>query len=1093
MPEDDLVMLDSHNEAMLIHNLRVRYEANSLYTWVGAARSVLISVNPYKKLPLYGKDQIKLHQNRPPNKPLPPHVFDIAHDSYQSMMFENKDQSILISGESGAGKTVCTKQCLDFLAEVAGSESGVEEKIVMANPLLEAFGNAQTIRNNNSSRFGKWIEVHFDNMERSIQSAVIIDYLLEKSRVVYQQEGERNYHVFYQLCDSGSASDLGLGEASTYEYLNKSGCYKAKDIDDVQEHDEVLKAMDLLGFSAAEKEFVLRLTAGVLTLGNIQFDEKAEKGSVTGSAIREDGPLSAAASFLNVTEEDLAAVLCYRSISVRGKTSTIPLDPSKARKGCDSLAMGVYSRLFSFLVQRVNDALAGKQGKFIGILDIFGFEIFDQNSFEQLCINFANEKLQQQFNRTTFKEEEALYMKEGIEFEHVEFIDNQAVLDLIEARPNGILLMIDDEIKIPEGSDAGFLNKIETLYKRNSKFQTDKHRKIQNSFNFEIEHYAGVVNYNGDGFMDKNTDTLYQDMYDMCASSESPEMQQLFPPMEHRRQMVSLSSQFRRSLNELMESLYSTESRYIRCVKPNKDQVPDRFQSPMVIDQLRYSGVFEAVEIRKTGFPFRLTYSVFACRYSCINKGHTYRSRDEVELAKEILSTSKQNFDDVQFGKTMVLYRAREYKILELLRNLALETIIPMQQAVQRGHLAREFKRRALAAQKAIQDALDVGNDIDMLDAAIDAVEETIGTFGELFPNGKPANLAEAKKHRANLALWKALEARLEKLVDSDPNQVYGELAEAVKESQTLMHIPRTARQDELVEQAISLRASCELGKIDFKAVEVLKTLDRDGMEDVASRAAEYGHTNEEIDEINRLLRLPEIEFVALEIEKAKEMNDDQRRIDREIRYESLFLDAHARDYKDFGDFDGLKDPEAFGKVGGIFGNKAKRAQQMLVYTKAAPATSLTVLEGGKPQEKEATKIAKLMREFAGDKKSKIGPEAAAAEALAIVRSASEEMVDEVYLQVLKQVTQNATESVVKYYEFLGLLMCTRSPSKDIERYVVVHLLKHAPDDLPAQRFTSALHETQYGKGQSISAGQIDSALDKFRTNDAGSRWSLKR
>ena len=413
---------------------------------------------------------IKLYRSPPPNTHLTPHVFDIANGAYNSLMFENQNQSILISGESGAGKTVCTKQCLSFLAEVAGSESDIEEKILAANPVLEAFGNAQTIRNNNSSRFGKWIEVYFDPMERCISSAKIINYLLEKSRLVYQQAKERNYHIFYQLTtNSAIQSEYGMKGPENYRYTNQSGCYKAHLIDDAEEFIAVNEAFDLLNFDKDHQKWILSLTCGILTLGNCTFKEKKEKGGVTGSSLVDKEPLEAAAKLIGVDSSELERVLTYRSITVRGQTAVIPLDPEKARSGCDSLAMGVYGRLFDFLVRTINISLDGKRGKFIGILDIFGFEIFDQNSFEQLCINFANEKLQQQFNRTTFKEEEALYVSEGISFKHIDFIDNQIVLDMIEKTPRGILPMLDDECKVPEGADAKFMNKIEETHKKNEK------------------------------------------------------------------------------------------------------------------------------------------------------------------------------------------------------------------------------------------------------------------------------------------------------------------------------------------------------------------------------------------------------------------------------------------------------------------------------------------------------------------------------------------------------------------------------------------------------------------------------------------------
>ena len=805
--EDDLVMLDGINEGMISHTLRERYGKDELYTWVGASRNVLVSVNPYKRLPLYTKEKIDMYHNKPPNLVLAPHPFSIAGDSYDSMSFNNIEQSILISGESGSGKTEATKQCLKYLADVAGSENNVEGKILACNPLLESYGNAKTIRNNNSSRFGKWIEVHFHNVDRSICGARILNYLLEKSRVVFQQQNERNFHIFYQMCqDSSTSSKYELtGGADSFRYLSQSGLIKAKDVDDKSDFQATLSAMQELNFSAEEQDWALRIAAAVLHLGNVKFVEKAEKGSVKGSSISNSKSVEIAADFLGVPAKELTRVLCYRSISVRRETSVIPLNPTDARDGCDSLAKGIYGRLFDYLVLRINDSLKGDTGKFIGILDIFGFEIFENNSFEQLCINFANEKLQQQFNRTTFKEEEALYQAEGIKFQHIEFIDNQIVLDLIEKKPMGILLMLDEESLVPEGTNTKFMNKIESNNVKNPKFLTDKHRKLENSLAFEIDHYAGIVKYDSRQFMEKNKDTLFADMYSVCADSKDGLTAGLFPDASARRQLKSLSFQFRGQLNDLMNSLYETESRYIRCVKPNNKQSADQFEASLVLEQLRYSGVFEAVSIRKQGYPFRMTYRQFACRYKCINTDYKYKAsrKDDKAICKELMEKSAQDFSEVQFGKTRVLYRAKEHRNLKLLRNLALETIVPVCQKLIRGGIAREFGRRLKKATSALANALKVANDIKLMDDAIAAVSPTIGPLSKVF-KAQPVNLKKAKAARDDLQKWVDLEKIFDRLtkVDSPTEKQFGELTAAVARASELLEIPRTKTQVKLFEVA---------------------------------------------------------------------------------------------------------------------------------------------------------------------------------------------------------------------------------------------------------------------------------------------------
>lgn len=1090
--EEDLVRLAALNDAAIINNIRLRYEKDQLYTWVGAARSVLISVNPYKRLPLYSKEIIQQYRNPPPNTHLEPHVFDIANGSYNSLMFENTNQSVLISGESGAGKTVCTKQCLSFLAEVAGSESDIEEKILAANPVLEAFGNAQTIRNNNSSRFGKWIEVYFDPMERCISSAKIINYLLEKSRLVYQQKGERNYHIFYQLTkDSAIKSEYGMSGPEEYRYTNQSGCYNAHLIDDAEEFQAVKEAFELLNIAKEQVDWVFALTCGILTLGNCTFKEKKEKGGVTGSEIEDKKPLEDAAKLLGVGVEDLERVLNYRSISVRGQKAVIPLDPLKARSGCDSMAMGVYGRLFDWLVTNINKSLDGKRGKFIGILDIFGFEIFDQNSFEQLCINFANEKLQQQFNRTTFKEEEALYISEGIDFKKIEFIDNQEVLDMIERKPQGILPMLDDECIIPEGADHKFMHKIEDVHQKNDRFQTETHRKLNNSFNFEVVHYAGVVKYNGEGFMQKNTDNLFQDMYDMFAQSKHEQMNQLFPSSTARRQMKSLSFQFRSQLDDLMKVLYETESRYIRCVKPNGQQKPNMFESPLSIDQLRYSGVFEAVDIRKQGYPFRYKYAQFACRYSCINRGHRYSARDNRAICEEILNVNKQTYTDVVFGNSMVLFRTDEYSTLELLRNLALETVIPKMQAVMRGHLAREIKRRCLKLHRGIDAALKKANDLDMLITALDAVDPTIAEMRRIFPGVLPINLEAGKEHREKLQKWRDLEHKLEDLLKQDANDVYYDLADATDEADALAAIPQTDKQIQLVKDAMAARANCDRGKIDQEAKDALAVLDPDRMNAVVERASEIkGHSSRELKEIQKLLALPEIEFVELEMKKAEEMNDEPRRIHRKIRLKELFIEQNESKFASLAGYDKLRDPMEYAKANFLaktLGVGAqKKADEMLLYTKAGALTSLTTITGNPPQVKAAKQISKFARMYMGDKKS---PDEDQAAKELVQTALANDLNDEAFLQVFKQLTNNPnapnTESEEKGWKLLAYLLLNLKPTEDFENYVYVFLKKNAPEG-GYKKYYSLMNTLEYGS----SVKNVNEAVTMI-TEGKGSRFSI--
>ena len=689
---DDLVMLDNMNEAEIIYTLRERFRLDKIYTWVGASKSVLVSVNPFKRLPLYTPDVIDGYANPKPQKPMGPHVFAIANSAFQNLQLKGKNQAILISGESGAGKTEATKQCLAFLADVAGSEGNIEERILMANPVLEAYGNAKTLRNNNSSRFGKWIEIHFNNEGRTICGAKIDNYLLEKSRLAYQQKDERNYHIFYQLCKSHKASLYALGAPAMYHYLNQSGCVNVPGMDDVAEFQEVEKSLQQLGFTEEEQDWMFRVTCGILIVGNATFARHKE-----GSKQMNAQDVKLAADYFDLDAKLLDKTLLNRSIVVRGERSVIPLEPEAARDAVDALAKDIYGRLFDWLVRRVNKAIDGERGKSIGVLDIFGFEIFEINSFEQLCINFANEKLQQHFNRHTFKEEESVYISEGVPYTKVKFIDNQPVLNLIEKSPHGILVMLDEEINVPKGSDLKFVHKIERLHKgKHASFQVDRIRTSQTDFT--IVHYAGKVRYESVGFCVKNRDKLFDDMVEMMKSSRNVLTRSLYDVIGRPKgrkfggstKQKSMGGKFRKQLNSLMKQLDECDPQYIRCIKSNHEKRGGIFASKMCLEQLRYSGVFEAVEIRKTGYPFRWYHSEFAARFRCItlNSGRhglvsslESGANDFPGICKEIIGekfAGKHGVNEAQVGKSRVLYRANDHHILELLRVLALDRIVPL-------------------------------------------------------------------------------------------------------------------------------------------------------------------------------------------------------------------------------------------------------------------------------------------------------------------------------------------------------------------------------------------------------------------------------
>eukprot|EP01129_Flabellula_baltica_P014859 TRINITY_DN724_c0_g1_i1.p1 TRINITY_DN724_c0_g1~~TRINITY_DN724_c0_g1_i1.p1 ORF type:complete len:1451 (+),score=398.06 TRINITY_DN724_c0_g1_i1:96-4448(+) len=717
---DDLVLLDDMNTPLIMHQIKERAAKKQIYTRVG---TILISVNPYEMLPLYTASKMDDYAHRG-DRELPPHPFEIGDTCYKDLFEDKVNQSILVSGESGAGKTEATKVILQFLAEVAGSESGVEQRILKSNPILEAFGNAKTIRNNNSSRFGKWIEIHFTPMGQ-ICGSKINNYLLEKSRVVHQAPSERNYHIFYQILkgDKQMCQEFGLGPVESYHYLNQSGCIDVENMNDEAEFQEVLESMEDLGFQHDEKIEIFRLVCAVLVLGNVNF--VVDPRDDTKSVITNPEVVAQVADLLSINADQLATALTIRTMTLRGETMIIPLNPSSAEECRDSLAKHLYGELFEWLVRRVNVALRGtldqmNETRVIGVLDIFGFEIFEKNSFEQLCINFTNEKLQQKFNQTTFKEEEAVYEREKISFDSVEFIDNQSVLDLIEKKPAGIMVLLDEELKMPRRSDENFLQKCSNAHGSNERFSMPV--KIRNAFT--IEHYAGGVTYDVIGFLDKNKDQMYDDLIDvMNATSNSFISEIMGDQLSTGGSKASLGYQFRTQLNSLMELINSTSPHYIRCVKPNSVKRPaaEVFDTPMSTRQLRYAGVFEAVEIRRRGYPFRYTHEKFYKRYRCLAPHIT--GTNWLQNCKDILKYVPGDWSDIQYGSTMILYRASAQRQLDLQRSIAVRTLTIRAQALYKKYAARKEFLQMNDARKVLSAAISQRS-VDALRNALNSISD---------------------------------------------------------------------------------------------------------------------------------------------------------------------------------------------------------------------------------------------------------------------------------------------------------------------------------------------------------------------------------
>ncbi|XP_058786002.1 myosin-15-like isoform X1 [Vicia villosa] len=664
---EDMTRLAYLNEPGVLYNIRRRYMLNDIYTYTG---SILIAVNPFTKLPhLYNNHMMEQYKGAPFGE-LSPHVFAVADASYRALMNEGHSQSILVSGESGAGKTETTKLIMQYLTFVGGravcDDRSVEQQVLESNPLLEAFGNARTVRNDNSSRFGKFVEIQFDSKGK-ISGAAIRTYLLERSRVVQTTDPERNYHCFYQLCASEKdAEKYKLGHPSHFHYLNQSRVYELDGVSSAEEYIKTRKSMDIVGISHEDQEAIFRTLAAILHLGNVEFSPGKEHDSSIVKDEKSKFHLQMAANLFKCDLNLLQATLCTRSIQTREGNIVKALDCNAAVAGRDVLAKTVYARLFDWLVDKINKAVGQdiNSRMQIGILDIYGFESFKDNSFEQFCINFANEKLQQHFNEHVFKMEQAEYSKEEIKWSYIEFIDNQDVLDLIEKKPIGIIALLDEACMFPKSTHETFSTKLFKHFLSHTRFGKEKFSETD----FTVSHYAGKVTYHTDTFLDKNRDYVVLEHCNVLSSSKCSFVSGLFPslPEESSRssyKFSSVASRFKQQLQALMETLKTTEPHYIRCVKPNSLNLPQKFENTSVLHQLRCGGVLEAVRISLAGYPTRRTYSEFVDRFGLITPEFSDGSYDDRATTQKILQ--KLKLENFQLGRTKVFLRAGQIGILD--------------------------------------------------------------------------------------------------------------------------------------------------------------------------------------------------------------------------------------------------------------------------------------------------------------------------------------------------------------------------------------------------------------------------------------------
>ncbi|XP_027768776.1 myosin-11 isoform X2 [Solanum pennellii] len=688
---DDMTKLSYLHEPGVLQNLKTRYELNEIYTYTG---NILIAINPFQKLAhLYDSHMMQQYKGAPFGE-LNPHVFAIADVAYRAMILEGKSNSILVSGESGAGKTETTKMLMRYLAYLGGRAATegrtVEQQVLGSNPVLEAFGNAKTVRNNNSSRFGKFVEIQFDKHGR-ISGAAIRTYLLERSRVCQISDPERNYHCFYLLCAAPQEEieKYKLEHPKSFRYLNQSKCYELVGVSDAEEYLATRRAMDVVGISKKEQEAIFRVVASILHLGNIDFAKGKE---VDSSVIKEEKAklhLKTAAELLMCDPVALEDALCKRVMITPEEVIKRSLDPRSAEISRDGLAKTVYSRLFDWLVDKINVSIGQDPLSkcLIGVLDIYGFESFKHNSFEQFCINYTNEKLQQHFNQHVFKMEQEEYKREAIDWSYIEFVDNQDVLDLIEKKPGGIVALLDEACMFPKSTHETFSNKLYQTFKVHKRFVKPKLSRTD----FIISHYAGEVQYQSDQFLDKNKDYIVPEHQDLLCASKCSFVAGLFPSLGEETskstKFSSIGSRFKLQLQQLMETLNATEPHYIRCVKPNNLLKPAIFENENIMRQLRCGGVLEAIRISCAGFPTRRPFFEFIHRFGLLAPEVLEGSYEEKNACKKILE--KWGLKGFQIGKTKVFLRAGQMAELDARRAEVLNNAAKVLQRRIRTHIAR--------------------------------------------------------------------------------------------------------------------------------------------------------------------------------------------------------------------------------------------------------------------------------------------------------------------------------------------------------------------------------------------------------------------
>ncbi len=888
---EDLINISDLSEMAILHSLRIRFREDKIYTNIS---SILISVNPFRLLPLFTPEVLAQYRDGN-HRELPPHIFTTANQAYAGMLNEKVDQSVVISGESGAGKSEAMKLILQFLTDVSAradtskgdnasaptGSSNLEQKILAANPILEAFGNAKTSRNHNSSRFGKLITINFDSAGAIIGGG-IINYLLEKSRVVQQNLDERNYHIFYQLLtaagtDAKLSQKLKLQSPELFNITNPQGqgVVTIPNHSDEKEFEDTQNSMRVLHFTDSEKSETYQIVAGVLHFGNIKFVAKGDDSC----EIANEDDLAHGAAMFGVDADAAKKVLTSRLMGAHSVV-VVPYSVEQAHAARDAMIKRVYSDLFQIMVDKINAELssAGKaRANFIGVLDIFGFESFAVNSFEQLCINYCNEKLQFHFNEHIFKMEQTLYAAEGIDIPGSSFVDNQTTLDLLELKGTGVFSMIDEEINVPRGSDEGLLGKLLTKHKDHDHMVQPRGKVCKDSQKcFGIDHYAGKVYYNITNFLEKNKDQLHPDIENVLRDSNVKYIAKMFAKKEGdepsgagrrgaagAKKGKTLGGQFKAQLIELVDTLNKTVPNFVRCMKSNDQKVGRIFESKRMQDQLRYSGLVEVCRIRKLGFPVRREFEEFFKRYKCVDL--TVKSLDEQLASLQSKGILKQG--EWAKGNTRVFLRTGQSTELEVYREIQLTAVaIRVQSSIRRCLTWWHFKRM-MKIVKSVHAAIEAREE-EVLHSALEACAE-LPWDGSHMAVVKEAKALLNKVKEENRVL-KLLEAAIE---SKDLSTLKNAMAEAATNENPKL-APLRQRAQEMVTR-IEAENVCKQGMIAAttsrsipdlqKYMAEAEKLEMTDMKEYTNCASTLKRRHEEEDALAELKKAGESDLEALE------------------------------------------------------------------------------------------------------------------------------------------------------------------------------------------------------------------------------------